>query len=86
MPIRKIHTTTTTTITFTTLRNTNELDSDDFEEEELERLCSGESYDEEIQVVCEATDGFYDIEFADGFKVYAISWYYLDGYTMYGEK
>jgi hypothetical protein len=87
MPIRKVHKIIiTTTTTFTTLRHTKEIDSDDFEEEDCERLCSGASYGEEIRVVCEATDGYYDIEFADGYKIDAISWYYLDGYTADGEE
>jgi hypothetical protein len=83
MPIRKVPKTFTT---FTTLRNTNEIDRDDFEQSDIEHLKDGEADGVEVEVVCKATDGYFDIEFEDGYVIYAISWYYLDGYTDDSEE
>lgn len=90
MPIRKDKqiTVVETIRTFTTIRNTNYFSGDDFsgeDRDDMDKLKNAERFDEEVEVVRESTDGYYDIEFvADGHKIYAISWLFLDGYTADG--
>jgi hypothetical protein len=92
MPIRKDKqiTVVETIRTFTTIRNTNYFSSEDFSSEDfprddMDKMKNAERFGEEVEVVRESTDGYYDIEFvADGYKIYAISWLLLDGYTADG--
>lgn len=84
MPIRTEIEVIQKTHTFTTIRNTNYFSSDDFPEDDMEKLKNAERFGEEVEVMCEAADGYYDIVFDDGYKIDAISWYLLDGYTADG--
>jgi hypothetical protein len=92
MPIRKDKqiTVVETIRTFTTIRNTNyfsdeDCSGEDFPYDDMDKLKNAERFGEEVEVVREYTNGYYDIEFvADGHKMYAISWLLLDGYTADG--
>jgi hypothetical protein len=85
MPIRKDKqiTVVETIRTFTTIRNTNYFSGEDFPYDDMEKLKNAERYGEEVEVVRESTDGFYDIVFDDGYEIDAITWL-LDGYTADG--
>lgn len=68
-------------LTKTTLINIQEL-YDEFEwafEDEAQHLLDAEG--EQVEVLCEATDGYWDIRLANGKEFEAISWYHLVGFN-----
>jgi hypothetical protein len=46
------------------------------------RLFDAEESGEVVTIVCEATDGYFDIKFADGYSIEALSWWHLAGFDQ----
>jgi hypothetical protein len=54
-------------------------DADDYN-----ALVACEEYDLPVEVLCEATDGYYDVKTPSGRVINALSWWHLDGFTENG--
>lgn len=67
----------------TTVINMNEVDWDG-EEDTRDLLKPVAECGAEVIVLCEATDGYYDVQLPNGAIVNALSWYHLDGFTENG--
>lgn len=69
---------------YTTIRNTLYQDFEELEPEAVIALRDVERSQQLVRVLCEATDGYYDVQLPDGTVFPALCWYHLDGFTVRG--
>lgn len=68
----------------TTIRNMNEMSSDDFAPGDFDILIGLQEDGIPVTVDCIATDGYYDVTTPSGRVIDALSWYHLDGFDQEG--
>lgn len=68
----------------TTIINLDNADWSGGQEDILEQLKPVQECGAMVTVLCEVTDGYYDIELPNGDRVDALSWFHLEGFTEEG--